>query len=97
MSKIGIEGIIKLVENKDRYCYFENILAYMRLKLKESKLFSFKIQRTISEKPKGEIKNYFWSDYFLIFVPEDLDKTLTELRKRKNMKNGERNFIKSHI
>ena len=67
MSKIGIEGIIKLVENKDRYCYFENILAYMGSKLKESKLFSFKIQRTISEKPRGEIKGLFLVRLFLNF------------------------------
>ena len=81
LKKIGVEGIIKLVENEDRYCYFENVLAYMDSKLKEPKLFSFKVEGTISEKPRGEMKDHFWSEYFLIFIPKGLDKTLAELKK----------------
>ena len=97
LSKIGVEGIIKLVENKDRYCYFENILAYMDSKLKEPKLFSFKVEGTISEKPRGEVKNYFWSEYFLIFVPKGLDKTLAELEKKEYEKWRAKLYEKSYL
>jgi XTP/dITP diphosphohydrolase len=81
LSKIGVEGIIKLVENKDRHCYFENILAYMDSKLKEPRLFSFKVEGTISAESRGEMKDHFWSEYFLIFIPKGLNKTLAELEK----------------
>lgn len=97
LKKIGVEGIIKLVENKDRYCYFENILAYMDSKLKEPKLFSFKVEGTISEKPRGKMKDYFWSEYFLIFVPKGLDKTLAELEKEEYEKWRTKLYEKSYL
>jgi len=81
LNKIGVEGIIKLVEDKDRCCYFKNVLGYMDSKLKEPKLFSFKIEGTIAEEPRGEMKEYSWSKYSLIFIPKGLNKTLGEMTR----------------
>jgi XTP/dITP diphosphohydrolase len=97
LSKIGVKGIIRLIENKDRYCYFENILAYMDSKLKEPKLFSFKVEGTISIKPRGKMKDHFWSEYFLIFIPKGLNKTLAELEKEKYEKWRAKLYAQSYL
>lgn len=97
VNKIGVEGIIKLVENKDKHCYFEHILAYMDSKLKEPKLFSSKIDGIISERPRGKMKDYFWSEYFLIFIPKGWNKTLAELEKEEYEKYREKVYEKSYL
>ena len=52
IKTIGIEGIIKLVEGKDRNCYFEQCLGYMDEMLQNPVVFSHRVYGIISEKPR---------------------------------------------
>jgi XTP/dITP diphosphohydrolase len=66
LNTIGIEGILKLLEKKDRYCYFYHVLAYYDKNLEKPITFSHKVEGIVSEFPKGERKEW-WSDLFSIF------------------------------
>ncbi len=82
IKTIGVEGIVKLVEDKDKTCFFEQCLGYMDRQLKTPVVFSHKVYGVISE-PKGEIKEWNWSPLHLIFKPrigEEISaKTLAEM------------------
>ena len=79
LEKIGVEGILRLLEGKDRYAYFENALAYMDANLKEPKVFVSRVEGSIAEKARGSVKPFHWSSYFLIFQPKGHEKTLAEM------------------
>jgi XTP/dITP diphosphohydrolase len=67
LETIGIEGILKLLEGKDRYCYFYHALAYYDEHLKKPITFSHKVEGEIAEAPRGERKEWWWSDIFSVF------------------------------
>ena len=52
LKTIGIEGILKLVEGKERKCEFRNCLAYMDDSLEEPKFFKLKVRGSLSEGPR---------------------------------------------
>ena len=85
LKTIGIEGILKLVENRDRKCYFEQCLGYMDSELQEPVVFSSKVDGVISEKPQGEMRKWSWSSLHLIFKPrigkEICEKTLAQMER----------------
>lgn len=79
LETIGLEGILRLVENKDRSCEFRECLAYQDDSLEKPKLFVSNVKGSLSNKPEGTMKNYLWSKLGLIFIPEDGKKTLAEM------------------
>jgi len=79
LETIGIEGILRLVEGKPRACEFRNCLAYIDENLPEPVYFESTVKGELSETPRGIIKEYAWSELFLIFIPEGENKTLAEM------------------
>lgn len=79
LETIGIEGILRLIEDKPRECEFRSCLAYYDENLKEPTLFESDVRGILTNSPRGEVKDYFWSDLFLVFVPDGENKTLAEM------------------
>ena len=81
LGTIGLRGILKLVEDKPRGCEFRNCLAYLDDKLHEPVCFESTIPGTLADAPRGELREYAWSELFLVFVPRSKDKTLAEMTR----------------
>ncbi|MFB6075795.1 MAG: non-canonical purine NTP pyrophosphatase [Candidatus Aenigmatarchaeota archaeon] len=82
LETIGMEGILKLLEGKDRKCEFKNCLAYFQKDFEEPKYFESTVKGSISAEKRGKIPDYAWSKLFLIFIPEGREKTLAEMSRR---------------
>ncbi len=81
LEKIGVEGMLRLTERKETPAYFIDALAYMDERLSKPKLFTAKIHGVLISEPRGEAREYAWSDYFYIFKPQGEEKTLAEMNK----------------
>jgi len=79
LETIGIEGILRLIEGKPRGCEFRNCLAYFDNTLKEPVYFESKVEGKLSKFPRGKMREYYWSELFLIFIPKGESKTLAEM------------------
>lgn len=78
LDTIGIDGILKLMENKDnRSCAFNECLAYHDGK--EIHYFYGKHPGNLSYEIKGLDRKEKWSDLWYIFKPKGFDKTLAEM------------------
>lgn len=97
LDKIDIEGILKLLENKDRKCYFHECLAYYDGKNKDPMFFESKINGTIPFEPKGGKAHYHWSRLFEIFIPEGFSKTLAEMEENEYIKWHDNDENKKYI
>lgn len=80
LDTIGIEGILKLMENvPDRYCEFRSCLAYYDGETME--FFESKAPGKLAEAIRGEDNEHKWSDLWYIFIPNNFDKTLAEFNE----------------
>ena len=80
LDTIGINGILKLMENKEnRNCAFNECLAYHDGK--EIHYFYGKHPGVLSKEVKGSDTNEKWSDLWYVFKPNGFDKTLAEMEK----------------
>lgn len=79
IGTIGLEGLLKLVENKDRHCEFRDTLAFTDDKLTEPVLFTAVTRGTLADTPRGRLKPYHWGELHRIFIPEGQTKTFTEM------------------
>ncbi len=79
LKTIGVEGLVKLVEGKDKSCEFREVLCFIESAHKKPKLFTRVVKGKISGQPLGEMKDHFWSKLHLIFIPEGKTKTLAEM------------------
>ena len=79
LETIGIDGILKLVDGKPRDCEFRNCLAYLDGTLSEPVYFKSSVDGSLSDFPRGEMRDYYWSKLFLVFIPKDANKTLAEM------------------
>ncbi len=70
LATIGLEGILSLVEGKDRQCEFRDTLAYMDAQTNEPVLFTAVTRGTLADSPRGELKPYHWGELHKIFIPE---------------------------
>ena len=78
LDTIGIDGILKLMENKEnRSCAFNECLAYHDGK--EIHYFYGKHPGNISKSIKGLNREEKWSDLWYIFQPKGFEKTLAEM------------------
>lgn len=78
LNTIGIEGILKLVDGKNRKCEFQNCLAYFDGSLDEPIFFESTTKGILLEKPR-EQKRLFWGKLHTIFLPEGHLKTISEM------------------
>ncbi|MEM0201130.1 MAG: non-canonical purine NTP pyrophosphatase [Candidatus Micrarchaeaceae archaeon] len=86
LDKIDIDGILKLVDGKNRECYFYESIGYLDGIMKNPIFFSIKIKGSISEKPMGTKDKHHWSRLYEIFIPDKYNKTLAEMKKEKYIK-----------
>lgn len=70
---IGIQGLLKLLEGKEREAYFVSSICYVQGSLK--KVFTGRLEGRIAEKEAGS--SGFGFDP--VFVPKGMNKTLAEL------------------
>lgn len=81
LETIGIDGILKLMENKsNRTCAFNECLAYHDGK--EIHYFYGKHPGNLSNKIQGQDRKEKWSDLWYIFKPKGFDKTLAEMNEQ---------------
>ena len=79
METIGLEGILRLVDGKDRACEFQDCLAYCDGA--EPVFFESNAKGTLSMEPRGTFTEEMPIPLWLIFVPKGYDKTLAEFTK----------------
>lgn len=80
LETIGIEGILKLMEDKQgKSCEFRSCLAYYDGK--ELEFFESQSPGKISDRIRGKHTDKKWSDLWYIFMPDHFDKTLAEFDK----------------
>ncbi|MBI5803716.1 hypothetical protein HY450_00565 [Candidatus Pacearchaeota archaeon] len=79
LGTIGIEGILKLVDGRSRDCEFRNCLSYFDDSRPEPDYFESNVEGLLSDFPRGEMRDYYWSKLFLVFIPKNGNKTLAEL------------------
>ena len=70
---------MKLLDGNSRECEIKPCLAYWDGVLNDPICFPAKIQGTLAEEPRGDFKNYHWSELSKIFIPKGYDKTEGEL------------------
>ena len=80
LETLGLEGIMKLVEQEEHGCEFRHVVAYIDSTFNKPKNFPSiergKIHKEIG-KPRPEGKG--WSELNRIFVPDGWDKPVSEL------------------
>jgi XTP/dITP diphosphohydrolase len=83
LKKYKLEEILSLVEGNDRYCRFEQCIAYFSAGMNMPKVFKSYTEGVFSEKPRGSTrgKKYLWSKLSKIFIPNGESKTLAEMSK----------------
>lgn len=96
LGTIGVEGIIKLVKNKNKSCEFREVLSYCDGPRAKPKLFKRVVKGRISNKPLGKVKPYHWSELALIFIPEREKRTMAEMTKKEFMNFRKRVDNNSH-
>ena len=79
LSTIGLEGILKLVEGKNRACEFRDTIAYLDDRLSEPVICTSIVRGTLAAEPRGELKPYNWGALHKIFIPDGWSKTFTEM------------------
>ena len=80
LDTIGINGILKLMENKsNRSCAFNECLAYYDGN--EIHYFYGKHPGSLSYKVQGMDRKEKWSDLWYIFKPQGFEKTLAEMNE----------------
>lgn len=79
LETIDLEGMLALVQGKERLCEFRDCLAYQDPSLNEPQSFIGHTPGMLAEKPRGEIKPYHWSRLSRIFIPDGSTKTLAEM------------------
>ncbi len=79
LETIGLEGILKLAEGKPKGCEFRNCLAYLDGSISEPKYFESITRGNLANTPRGELKEHQWSELWLIFIPQDQNKTIAEM------------------
>lgn len=85
LETIGINGILKLMENKEnRQCAFNECLAYHDGK--EIHYFFGKHPGTLANSIKGKNREEKWSELWYIFEPKGSDKTLAEMDEEEREK-----------
>ena len=79
LETVGLEGILKLAQGKDRRCFFAECVAYRDIPYGNPKLFNAFIWGVLSEEPRGRIQEFHWSLLSAIFIPDGRRKTLAEM------------------
>ncbi|HII29696.1 TPA: hypothetical protein HA317_01375, partial [Candidatus Woesearchaeota archaeon] len=97
LKTIGITGILKLAQGIDRACAFRHYIAFVDKHLPEPRLFRSDVEGMLAEKPRGEMRDYLWSELSLIFIPEGKAKTMAEMTPSEYLAWREELHENSHV
>ncbi len=79
LETIGLDGLLKLVADKDRQCEFRECLAYLDKTLSGPQYFLGHFKGTLAHQPQGTIQPHHWSPLALLFIPAGETRTLAEM------------------
>ncbi|MFC1722971.1 non-canonical purine NTP pyrophosphatase [Nanoarchaeota archaeon] len=79
LETVDLEGILRLVDGKDRACEFRECLAYQAPGMSEPHYVSATIPGTVAPKELGFTRPRSWSRLDLIFIPDGSDLTLAQM------------------
>ncbi len=79
LKTVGLDGLLKLVENKERNCEFRECLAYQDEMLNEPVYFLSQVRGRLAECQKGVMRSQLWSELGKIFIPDGSTKTQAEM------------------
>ena len=79
LQTIGIEGLLRLVEGKQRECEFREVLCFIDDGEGEPTFFTRIVKGSLAEKPNGMMHDKHWSELALIFIPENESKTMAAM------------------
>lgn len=82
LDKIKLEGILRLVEGKERDAEFRECLCYIDQNHPEPRAFISSLKVKISNEPRGKMKKHLWSELACISIPPYTDKTLAEMTRK---------------
>jgi len=104
LDTIKVEGLLKLLEGKDRRCEFRQCLGYLESNTSQPKIFEWSVSGIIAEEPRGVFEqDYHWSDLARVFIPNNSKKTLAEMTKeehdewRENVRPSEFDMLGEHL
>ncbi len=100
LGTIGLEGIIKLLEGKDRRCEFRGCLVFYDGDIIR---FEWKTSGTISTNVGPKARGHHWSELSRIFIPDGYTHVLSKMsekeyrkwERRRYFENGIEKFIKA--
>ncbi len=81
LATVGIKGMLKLAEGKDRSCSFKSCLTYCESPARKIDFITVN-RGTLADRPRGKPKWWHWAKLFQIFIPEGSRKTLAEMSKK---------------
>lgn len=86
LTTIGIDGIMAFMKNQiNRKAHFLSCLVYIDEHGKEHIFTDEPFRGSIAEQPDGYVHPEEWSPLWRIFIPEGLDKTLSQLSAGERM------------
>lgn len=89
LDTIGIDGMLKLMENKEnRKCKFDECLAYYD-GVGDIKYFYGCSQGNLSYEKRGINREEKWSDLWYVFKPKGFEKTLAEMSEEERYERRE--------
>lgn len=97
LQTIGVEGLLKLTEGKQRGCAFKEILCYTDNSKSDPKSFTRIVKGTLALKSDGVMQGKHWSELALIFIPEHATKTMAAMDEREYVKFREQVDGDSHF
>lgn len=84
LETIGLEGIIKLIENKNTDSEFRDCLAYYDSTLTEPLYFESATKGKLTSTPREGLSKS-WSKLHWIFIPNGWNKTLSEMTEAEKL------------
>jgi non-canonical purine NTP pyrophosphatase (RdgB/HAM1 family) len=88
LSTIGIEGILNMLSQEKRSCYFKNVLAFWSPRLQEINpknsiiYFSSELHGNVTPQASEVNSKYAWSDLWKIFIPNGHKIPLSEMTRK---------------
>ncbi len=91
LEQINLDGILKLLEGKERKAYFKDAIAYMDRYYSKPIVCEYILQGEISSFVSKEEKYNMWSELAKVFVPDYENKPLSEIPYNEMMNLKENN------
>jgi len=79
VDTLGVEGLLRLTQDKDKSAEFREVLCYLESPEKEPKLFYRVVKGRLSNQIRGKLHAGHWSELALVFIPQNYTQTMAEM------------------